>query len=544
MSDPSLLPHPQPGAAVAQQVAAPSLWDRLESLPAFEVCLIAACIAVVVPLWASRYIPAVDLPEHLFLVRVLSELGDPGSIFNGVYVFKPGLTYLIFYGSVFLLGKILGIELAMKFYLSLVLACFPLSVWALTRALGRSQWLALLAVPLAFTDNFYWGIISFHSTVPLCIFSMAALVKVLQQPEPLNRRPALALGASLLAVQLVHGAAMILPGLAFPVLLALTPSDKRRRFRAIIACAPAAIVFLAWITIGVSSGRRLGAPGEPWTMQPGGLLSLVNYRFRGAAVAWDAAINLLHGGFWSWADRPIVTFAAIAAAICAVAGVLQPAPAETSVLARARPLALFAIAALLYFELPADINGYVYALAPRYAPIAALLLIPVLPFPVGRLKYLAAVACAATAIHTPVVLTPLFAAFGREASAIEPIVASVASRSKIMHLIVNPGSHTASHTVYLHYTAYLAFRTGSIPSFSLAIDPSYPIGYAPGGRPPASPWEWRPFQVDFNAAGPYYDYFLWRGRGEPMPFVGPFSNQLELVTQSSSWMLYRRRPSP
>jgi hypothetical protein len=269
----------------------------------------------------------------------------------------------------------------------------------------------------------------------------------------------------------------------------------------------------------------------------------VNYRFRSVSEAWDAAIGLLHSGFWNWADRPIITLAGIAAATCAVTGVLRAPPAPGSLASRARPLALFAIAVLLYFALPADINGYMYALAPRYAPIAALFLIPLLPFPVGRLKHLAALGCALTALYTPVVLAPLFSSFGQEAAAIEPIVEAVTPRSRIMHLIVAPGSQTAHHAAFLHYTAYVAFRTGSIPSFSLAIDPSYPVGYAPNARPPASPSEWNPLQVNFLQAGPYYDYFLWRGPSDVQRYLGPFASQLQQAAVSPGFLLLKRIPA-
>jgi hypothetical protein len=527
------------------QSAAPeetaSAWSRPERLPTFPICLALSCVAVILPLWVTRYLPAVDIPQHLFLIHVLSSLSDPASPYHAVYVAKPGFTYLLFYGTVLGLGKIIGIELAMKVYLSAVLAGFPLSLWALTRALGRSPWLSLLSIPLAFTDNFYWGLVSFNSSVPLCILAIAAFVRVLEQPEPLDKKPLIILGTSLLGVQLVHAAAMVLPGLAFVAMLALTPSDRRRRLRAISACAPAAIVFLVWVAIGLKVGRRVGAPGEPWTSAPGGLLSLVNYHFRPAQLAFDQAFSLLHGGFWGFADKPVAVAMLAAAAACAVFGIVRAPTVSGAIRRRARPLALFGIAVLLYFVLPSDVDGYMYQLAPRYAQIAALLLLPVLPFPTGQLQRVAMAACVGVAAYTPIVLAPLFSNFGREAQSIEPIIETVAPRSKIMHLVVTPGSAVATHAVYLHYAAYVAFRTDSIPSFSLAIDPSYPVGYVTGRRPPASPWEWQPMRVDFSAAVPYYDDFLWRGPGDPRGYMGQYGQELVPAAQSERWLLLKKR---
>lgn len=531
--------------APASTVSSPpgrNLRDGLRTLPWFGVSLAAAGVAVAAPLWMTRYVPAVDVPEHLFLIRVLDELSASGSPYASVYVARPGFTYLAVYYPVLGLGRLVGIELAMRLFLSLVLAAFPLSLWALLRALGREKWLALLAVPLAYTDNFYWGYVSFHASIPVTLLALAAFVRVLEEREPAGLLWPVALGTSLLGVQLVHGAAMVVPGLALPTLLGLTPSDRRRRTRALIACAPAAIVFGLWLAVGLSSGRRIGAPGEPWTSGPGGLFALSNYSFRPVADAVNTAFDLLSSGFWGYADRPVVIAAGAAATVCAIAGVFRPqALVRTAFRVRARPAALFAIAAALYLFLPVDVAGYMYAVAPRYAQVAVLLLVPAIPFPGGPARRLGAAAAAACALFAPAVLAPRFAAFGAEAAAIEPIVAAVQPASRIMHLIVDPGSREASHPAFLHFTAYVAFRTGSIPSFSLAIDPSYPVGYAPGGRPPASPWEWQPLQVDFESAGPFYDYFLWRGPGDARAHLGRFGARLEPAASSDGWILYRRR---
>jgi hypothetical protein len=51
--------------------------------------ILGACIAVtVVPLWAVRHLPAVDVPQHLFLIHVLGHL----SIYpyRDIYVAQPG----------------------------------------------------------------------------------------------------------------------------------------------------------------------------------------------------------------------------------------------------------------------------------------------------------------------------------------------------------------------------------------------------------------------------------------------------------------------
>ena len=62
----------------------------------FGLCL----VATVLPLWVARHLPAVDVPQHLFLIHVLSHLDDPSLPYHGIYVARPGLTYVTFYYSV------------------------------------------------------------------------------------------------------------------------------------------------------------------------------------------------------------------------------------------------------------------------------------------------------------------------------------------------------------------------------------------------------------------------------------------------------------
>jgi len=197
----------------------------------FGSCLVLSLL----PLWAARHLPAVDLPQHLFLIHVLGNLAAPSLPYHDVYLARPGLTYLTFYYSVRGMAALVGVEAAMKVWLTLVLAGIPLSLLVLLRALGRSRWLALLACPLIYTDNFYWGLVSFVSSLPLTFLTLAFFVRALEVPLVEKRRSWLALGlcaASLLALQLTHAAGMIFPAIALPALLLTTPSDRPRRVRA------------------------------------------------------------------------------------------------------------------------------------------------------------------------------------------------------------------------------------------------------------------------------------------------------------------------
>jgi len=508
----------------------------------FPILLGLCLLATILPLWVTGHLPAVDAPQHLFLIHVLGNLDDPSLPYAQIYEARPGLTYLTFYYSVRGVAALVGVETALKLWLTLVIAGIPLSLLALLRALGRSRWLALLACPLAFTDNFYWGLISFVSSLPLTFLTLAFFVRSLETPVGTRRsRLALfALALSLLGLQLTHAAGMIFPAVALPLLLLTTPSDRPRRIRTLAALVPGVAVFLAWLLSGVNRGRQFGKPGEPWKAAAP-LFNKENFVFTGLEERVGKFVELLSNGFWSYADRPAIYVLAAVAVLAVVFALVRPQQLSMSRIARLRPALLCALAAAFYFFLPTDITGYMYQIHPRYAQVAALLAIPVLPFPLGRLTQVWAGLAAALALYSGVNLSVLFHRFDTEAEAFELVAQKLPKHARILHLVVAKGSRHATHAVYLHYPALAAMRVSGVPSFSLATDPSFPVGYREGAQPPAPPWEWRPETFSWKDHAIWYDHFLARGDFPPERLFGPHAGEVELVSSVDTWRLYRRR---
>ncbi len=505
----------------------------------FGLCL----AATVLPLWVAGHLPSVDLPQHLFLVHVLSHLDDPSLPYKDIYVARPGLTYLTFYYSVKALASAVGVETAMRLWLTLVLGSIPLSLLVLLRALGRSKWLALLACPLVYTDNFYWGLISFLSSLPLTFLLMAFFVRSLEVPVTERRRHAAALGLSglsLVLLQLTHGAGIIFPALALPVLLLTTPSDWTRRVRACLALVPGVALFLAWLLSGVTRGRKLGAPGEAWTAS-GPLFDSANWVFHPPQAKAGQLVELLANGFWDYADRYAVYALAAAAALAAVLGLIFRQPVTKGPVARARPALMLLLALACFLFLPQDIKGYMYQVYPRYAQVAALLAVAVLPFPFGPSYKAFVPVAAAVALYSGVNLAILFHRFDVEAGNFELLVKDLPPKAKIMHLVTDWGSRHATHAVYLHYAALAALRVDGVPSFSLATDPSFPVGYREKAQPPASPWEWRPTEASWEQAR-WYDVYLSRDNLTPDAVFRGHAQELDLAARADRWRLYRKKP--
>ncbi len=509
----------------------------------FPILFALCAIVTVLPLWVARHAPAVDIPQHLFLIHVLGNLGDPALPYSEIYVARPGLTYLTFYYTVRGLGAVVGLEVAMKLWLTLILVGTPASMLVLLRALGKSKWLSLLAFPLVYTDNFYWGLVSFLSSLPLTFLVMAFFIRALEVPIIERRRHLLALlscGLSLLLLQMTHAAGMIFPAMALPIILLVTPSDWPRRFRAVGSLVPGVALFFAWLLSGVGKGRQFGAPGEPWKASAP-LFDRANFVFQPLEAKLTRLPDLLGGGFWGYADRPALWGLVAVALLAVVLGLVFRPPVPPSWRGRVRAWLLFLLAVGCYVLLPQDITGYMYAICPRYAQVAALLVLPLLPFPHGPTYKIFAGAATALALYAGGNLTYLFHQFDVEADNFEMVVKDIPPKAKVMHLVLDMGSRHATHAVYLHYAALAAQRVSGVPSFSLATDPSFPVGYKPGAQPPASPWEWRPLETNW-AAMKWYDVYLARGDEPPEILFRGRAQDVELISRADRWRLYRRKP--
>ena len=101
------------------------------------------------------------------------------------------------------------------------------------------------------------------------------------------------------------------------------------------------------------------------------------------------------------------------------------------------------------------------------------------------------------------------------------------------------GATAGDRTVMISESA--ARRIDGIPSFSLAIDPSYPVGYREGAQPPAPDSEWRPERFSWSDHASAYDYVLVRSEASPAELFGAHLAELELVSEVARWKVFRVR---
>ena len=118
------------------------------------VALLASAM-MAAPLWVGRFLPLLDLPQHLAITTVLLHHDDPA--WQLAAYFEPQRSELTPYWAHSLalegLGRVMPVDDAARVFLSLYVFALPWAAMALARALGRPPALGLFAIPLALNAN-------------------------------------------------------------------------------------------------------------------------------------------------------------------------------------------------------------------------------------------------------------------------------------------------------------------------------------------------------------------------------------------------------
>nr|WP_217917077.1 hypothetical protein [Myxococcus sp. AM009] len=544
------------GAGRAARAARRAGRRRVQSAPSVtprhsRLVHAAALVLGVLPLWVSRHLPLVDLPQHLYLISVLHRLDDPTTLYPQLFAARHALTpYLGYYYLVSGLNWLLPLELANRVFLSAYVVGLPLSLGFLLRSLGRPTWPALLALPFAYGDSFNWGFINYCAALPLTLLCCGLFVRTLED-TPRRRTWGGGLAVCLVAVLLFHVQAFGFLAFGLPWLLLTTrvPEDAqarglaarlRPRVPALLGVVPGVALFLGWVVLRF---------GEPADIQPGVPWKAWGPTFSPQNLAWKAfeqnraeLFQVLANTFRDGSDRwALYAVGAVAVAGWA-AGLLRPARANTQgLVARSRLMGLGLLALALYFLLPFDIRGYVYYLNTRYAHLAAALLVATVPAAIPAWRRPLRVAALACAVVLAFVMARGYRAFSREAQAEwGPLVAATAPRPRVMGLMFDPGSRVVRQPVFIHSAAVLARARGGVPNFTFASTPHSPLRYT-GEEPPTFPSEWRPQQLDYARQGVWYDHFLVRGAPPSRVFGPRLQSELAVVAEPGRSALVRRR---
>jgi len=517
----------------------------------------ALVLAGAAPFWAGRFLPFLDMPQHLGLANVLARYPEPATAFSSFYAIDGGVNpYWGYYALMWLFTRALPLELANKLLLSAWAIALPLSVGFALRSLGRDWRWAAFALPLVWHENLFFGFTTFLVSMPFFFLAVGLLARDLRAERPDRIRAAL-LALAAVAAFLSHVQTYLLLCLSALALGAVEWRGLRFALRRAVPWVPSLGLFAAWFL-----------PTFAWNRSPRSPLAhTANYRAFGSlgdlgAVFEPKAETLARAserlwGMYADASGELLgaSWVLLFALALALAGWPDPGgPAEglappgegdasgrggARAAFRARPGELLAVLALAsYLLLPAQVAGQWYLNA-RYLVFAALLAPAFLAARAAGPRRLLAVAAAVLALWADANAAWKVAAFQSELDGFASLVGRMAPGRRVLGLVFDGRPRSPlRHPLFLHFAAYYQALRGGDVGFSFAGLPSIPVRYRPGAQAP-HPGEWAPQDFRWEPMGPHYDYFL--VRGVPIGDAAHLEDHAERVADGAGFTLWERR---
>ncbi|HEX9602805.1 MAG TPA: hypothetical protein VF973_03565 [Myxococcales bacterium] len=504
--------RPQPARALA--LAAPLGWEA-GALAWPALCALAA-VAAVVPLWAGRFLPFQDAPQHLAAVRVLADYGNPVFAFRRWFEIDLARSqYLGFYLPAALLARVAGPEAACRIVLSLIALALPAASWTFLRSFDRDPRLAVLAPALFHTAPLYLGFFNFVESVPATILVIALLERELRAPR---RGTAVALAVAAAALLYLHPSALAL-ALGAGALLAVTSgAGWRRAARSLAPLVPAVALLAAWMATSLfaQSPDAVGHAAASWQPLRDRVLDLLRFG------------NVLAGH----ADEAFVA----ALLLCWLAAALVPGRTRD-----ARWWRLPLLAACLGFASLAvpETVGAAGSLHLRAIPLLAFVFLSAPALAPGRVTSALLAAAVALQLAYDARLAAVYRAFDAEAEApqLEQVLRAAEPGRRLLSLVADRQSHQVQFQAYQHFGMYYQVERGGRARRNFAELPWTPVRFRAGT--PAVPlppgWEEHPDWFDPAREGAEAEYLLVRG---PAPDPGgPFV----VKARAGRWTLYEAR---
>jgi hypothetical protein len=522
----------------------------------FAVCL----AAVLLPLCQSRVLPFQDYSGIVGLGGALAHADDPAARVREFYdVDITPTPCALYFGWAWLAGKAgVPVEVAFDLFIALfAIAGPPLALLLLLRAFGRPQELALLAFPVSYHHQIWFGFLGSSASITGFLLALAFAKRIADRPRWPEH---LGLAAAVLYVALGHPFALAFTLAAVAPLLVWPPpasaaAGRERWLRAAgivalrLACFVPTVLFLrAWARSFFVAG---GARGES-------LLSRISREVRVSPFApIDDAIGFLRwlgNGYTTRWDEVVPAIALASVAAFLAWGVRAPAPASAAgderaprvswALLREHGWIWLAWAALVlalgYLLLPMKLMWPDYWWGVRVRCVAPLFLVLVaLPRPRPRGLPLAALApAAATALVFAGYLTYDFRVNFRqgELDGFDEVVAALPPGRTVMAFAMADPHHTEIHPYLGQH--YVARKGGRVVPYLRGHPGSYWVTmHEP---PPAPPWSDPRLFVWEEHAG--YEYFL-LAQPPDGPLVDPFAQAppgaVGEVLAKGRWRLYK-----
>ncbi len=528
------------------------------------LALAVGILASLLPLLQTRVLPFHDSAGIVGLGGALALRHDPAANIAAFYDLDiRAYPSALYFGWAALAGGFgVSVERAFSGFIALLcLAALPLSLALVLSAFGRPRVLAVLALPVSYHHQIWFGFLGSSAAVPGLLCALACARFMMNPPGGGARLrpylPHLGFAAALLYVATSHPFPFALTlAVVAPLLLAPPGGYRRGAFGGgastlarhyllrLATLVPAGLFLSSWAA--GFFGRQ--GDGAPAARSLGGTLRVLWRRLDLGAPGLQHASEFLHwlgNGYRTGWDELVPAVALVTLAVLLIVGVRAPAPAPTAIGPRQNTLLLAWGAGLLllgFLFLPMKLvwpelwwGVRVRCVLPAYLLLIALVRPRVRGLPVWTLApaYLAALGFFAY-------VTADFAGHfrGRVLAGFDEVVAAIPPGQSVLGFPVRPDPHyTEAHPYLVQH--YVARKGGRAVPHLKGHPGSYWITMKP---PPASPPWGEPLLFEWPAhAG--WDYFLLErpldgAVPEPMRAAPP--GAVTRVAAAGQWELWHR----
>lgn len=480
---------------------------------------VAAAAMMAAPLWIGRFLPLLDLPQHLAITTVLLHHAEPAWQLAQYYEPQRGeLTpYWAHYLALEGLGRMMPVGTAARLFLTLYVVALPWASMALARALGRPPEVGLLVIPLGLNGNLYYGFIAFCWSVVVLLWAMALLARQLDAPRRMRAAGLAALSAGLFFMHVQSFAFLLLAG----GVLALTGGEPpwRRALRAWPLLPASLAIFLPWLYLSTTTrpgvDRYFPSLDDP------------RAKYEAPLERLGELPGNVAGSFQDGSDTWLL---AAWAALVVVAALRARGGEDHTVRAGA---ALTAAAVVCYFLLPVSIQGQ-WNIAQRFAWMAALLLPLAIRQPPRWIPAAVVVLSFATAANAGW----HHVRFDREVGPFDRALSAITPGARVLGLVFDSRGEVLERWPYLHFEQYAVVRGGGVAAHSFTANAPLPVRLRPDARVEV-PGVWHPRDFRYDEHGPFFDHFLVRDPTGLHELQIPDDAAVEEVFREGAWRVYR-----
>jgi hypothetical protein len=499
---------------------------------AYALAFAACAFATVALLWAFKYLPMTDLPQHTSQVSVWMRYDDPAYGYADRFELNLFTPYLLGYALARAFAWVMPLLPAMKLVVTLAVLAQPAAVHYLLGRTGGDRWWSLAAFPAALGYSFRWGFLNFIVAVGPAILLIAWAVDYARRPTWLR---AAALAALACVLFWAHLLLMAFACCAAGLVIACHAWRERIGFgRLFVRLLPLAVplpLVLMWLTRDTHADPAGAGSATVWGLS----LRRVGIPMLIVSNPWDVA----------GAIAGTVLVLLLAVALFARGGGLRAEAVDPDAPERRRGIDrcawMPAVAGIAtYLLLPHRVMGVVF-LWQRFGSITFVLATAAARPPASpRVRAAVRAGVLVVAFAWLALLAWRFSAFNRSAADFDRVVAVMEPHRQVLSRIRSRDAIGRGDSNYLHFAEYYVAAKGGLAVYSPAFQAHALARFRPGRAPPHMhpefPWDFDEFSFERHGG---YDYVLVRSPGDPAAAVFKRDvGRMRLAAREGAWWLY------